>query len=237
MKLLFVEDHAAFVKTVIPLFMSEHAVTVAPSIAAAREELSTGSFDALLVDYDLPDGKGDEVVREVRDTGSRVPIVAVSSHDAGNARLLDAGANVVCAKRAFSIMGATLGGLAPLPERGALRAPSPRALAAIVAACWPTLTPSQTLTLERILDELLFSERESWDGFLARIITHTELRNLLLAHVHTTIERMTGHLPDFVAYTLAITTEFERGLFVAADGEATVSGGEPATIQGRRAEE
>lgn len=117
MHLLFVEDHATFAETVIAQFMTERSVVVAPSLAAALEKLAAETFDALLVDYDLPDGKGDELVRLVREKGSRVPVVAVSSHDAGNAALVAAGADVVCAKGSFATIGAVLDRLPPLPDR------------------------------------------------------------------------------------------------------------------------
>jgi hypothetical protein len=58
MKILLVENHREFTSVVIPAFLSEHDVTVVTSCAAAREVLSGGSFDAVLVDYDLDDAKG-----------------------------------------------------------------------------------------------------------------------------------------------------------------------------------
>jgi DNA-binding response OmpR family regulator len=39
--------------------------------------LSSESFDALLIDFDLEDGKGDELVRRVRERDARIPIVAL----------------------------------------------------------------------------------------------------------------------------------------------------------------
>jgi DNA-binding response OmpR family regulator len=65
MKILFVENHAVFAANVVREFLSRHAVTVVPSIAAARQARVAASFDVVLVDYDLDDGKGDEFVREL----------------------------------------------------------------------------------------------------------------------------------------------------------------------------
>ena len=48
-----------FAANVISQFLPRHLVTVAPSLAEARKALAAGSFDLLLVDYDLDDGKGD----------------------------------------------------------------------------------------------------------------------------------------------------------------------------------
>jgi hypothetical protein len=57
MKILYVENHAVFAANVTSQFLSQHSVTVAPSLADAHRALGSGSFDLLLVDYDLDDGK------------------------------------------------------------------------------------------------------------------------------------------------------------------------------------
>ena len=56
----------------------------------------------MLVDYDLCDGKGDVLVREIRSAGDQVPIIGVSSRDDGNDWLLQAGASVICNKMQFN---------------------------------------------------------------------------------------------------------------------------------------
>jgi CheY-like chemotaxis protein len=101
MKILYVENHEVFAANVTRQFLSQQAVTVAPSIAAARQARVAGTFDLLLVDYDLDDGKGDAFVREVRALGDRILIVGISSHDEGNAALHRAGASAICSKMQF----------------------------------------------------------------------------------------------------------------------------------------
>jgi len=101
MKILFVENHAVFAANVIRQFLSQHAVTVAPSLADARRVLAAGSYDLLLVDYDLDDGKGDALVRELQASGRAMMTIGVSSHDDGNTALLRAGAVAVCSKMQF----------------------------------------------------------------------------------------------------------------------------------------
>ena len=98
MKILYVENHAVFAENVIILFLFDHTVTVAPSLSAARQALERGSFDLLLVDYDLDDGKGDALVKELHASGKAIPVIGVSSHDDGNTALLRAGAVAVCSK-------------------------------------------------------------------------------------------------------------------------------------------
>ena len=101
MRILYVENHAVFAANVIRQFLSQHSVTVAPSFSAARHALEAGHFDLLLVDYDLDDGKGDELVRELTTTGKAVAVIGVSSHEEGNTALLRAGAVAVCSKMQF----------------------------------------------------------------------------------------------------------------------------------------
>ena len=54
-----------------------------------------------LIDFDLDDGKGDDLVRWIRHSGNRSTIIGVSSHEEGNRALLNAGASGVCNKMHF----------------------------------------------------------------------------------------------------------------------------------------
>jgi DNA-binding NarL/FixJ family response regulator len=96
--ILYLENHAVFAEQVTRQFLSAHRVTVVPSLSAGRSALASGSYDLVLSDYDLDDGKGEEFVRECRATHPHLPIIAASSHDAGNAALVRAGASAVCGK-------------------------------------------------------------------------------------------------------------------------------------------
>jgi O-acetyl-ADP-ribose deacetylase (regulator of RNase III)/CheY-like chemotaxis protein len=106
--ILYVEDHAVFADTVVRQFLSQHEVIVVPGLAAARLALKTNSFDLLLVDFDLSDGKGDTLVRQLRQCGNRVVVIGVSSHEAGNEALLRAGAAAVCSKMDFDRIQAVI---------------------------------------------------------------------------------------------------------------------------------
>lgn len=101
MRILFVENHPRFPHTVIPMFLGDDEVVLVPSLSEARAALSSATFDALLVDFDLDDGKGDVLVREVRQAGSKVTIIAVSATDHGNEALCAAGADAICRKTKF----------------------------------------------------------------------------------------------------------------------------------------
>jgi len=101
MRLLYVEDNERFRSLAIRRFLSEHAVTVAGTLQEAREVLSLATFDAALLDYDLPDGKGTELLPDLDQAGIRERTIAVSSHESGNAALLAAGAAIAVSKMEF----------------------------------------------------------------------------------------------------------------------------------------
>lgn len=109
MRILFVEDHRVFAEAVVAQFLSAHEVEIAESVAIARKAIVTGpAFDAVLVDYDLPDGKGTEVVRQLRADRFKGSIIAVSAKDEGNAELRAAGAHAICKKAELRQLAITL---------------------------------------------------------------------------------------------------------------------------------
>lgn len=99
MRILYVENHSIFAENVRKQFLSNHEVVIVPTIANAEDALRHSCFDLLLVDYDLDDGKGDALVRQVANL--RIKVIGVSSHDEGNVALLRAGAADVCSKMRF----------------------------------------------------------------------------------------------------------------------------------------
>jgi DNA-binding response OmpR family regulator len=109
--ILYLENHAVFAQQVTRQFLSAHRVTVVPSLSGARSALANGIFDLVLSDYDLDDGKGDQFVLECRTSHPQLPVMAVSSHDEGNAALVAAGACAVCSKMQFDGIQRIIGGL------------------------------------------------------------------------------------------------------------------------------
>ena len=63
------------------------SVTVAPTVAEGRRNLTAGHFDALLLDVMLPDGDGFEVCREVR-TQSDIPILMLTARGEDTDRIV-----------------------------------------------------------------------------------------------------------------------------------------------------
>jgi CheY-like chemotaxis protein len=108
MRLLWVENHASFVRIAGKQFLAAHALTVVPSLAAAKAVLTAETFDAVLLDYDLDDGKGADLITFIRQLPTVPGIIATSSHEDGNAALMAAGANAVCAKAKFATIESVL---------------------------------------------------------------------------------------------------------------------------------
>lgn len=101
MRILYVENHVIFAQQVCQQFLSAHQVKVVSTLALARQALADEQFDLLIADYDLDDGKGDEIVHMCRVLHPDMKIIASSSHDAGNTALTKAGASAVCGKMEF----------------------------------------------------------------------------------------------------------------------------------------
>src|SRR5207247_8823596 len=106
------ESHSVFAEQLTRRFLAAHRVTVVHSLSEARGALASGGFDLVLSDYDLDDGKGDEFVRECRTTHPRLPIIAVSSHEAGTGALVAAGAAAGWSKMEVDRIQWGLGGCA-----------------------------------------------------------------------------------------------------------------------------
>jgi two-component system response regulator MprA len=95
--LLVVEDDPRLGRLLSRLFSNDrHVVDLATAGHEAIELLAANSgFDAVILDVGLPGMNGFEVAREVRATGSRIPILMLTARDGLSDRVsgLDAGAD------------------------------------------------------------------------------------------------------------------------------------------------
>jgi len=107
-RLLWVENHAVFARMAGQQFLAGHELTVVPSLALARETLAALTFDAVLLDYDLDDGKGASLVAFIRQLPTVPVVVATSAHEDGNRFLLAAGADAACPKGRFAEISVVL---------------------------------------------------------------------------------------------------------------------------------
>ncbi len=108
MDILYVEDNARYREVAAARFLCGHAVTFASTLQEARSLLTGRAFDAVLLDYDLPDGKGISLIGTLKHRQLLDRTVAVSSRDENNALLVAAGVPVAVSKMRFSELSAVL---------------------------------------------------------------------------------------------------------------------------------
>jgi hypothetical protein len=95
--ILYLENHAVFAQQVTRLFLSAHRVTIVSSLAVARSAIASNTsiwFSPTTISMMVRGGVCSRMSRQI----SWLPIIAVSSHEAGNAALGTAGASAVCSK-------------------------------------------------------------------------------------------------------------------------------------------
>ena len=78
-QILLLEDDTALGRGIqLALQGAEVRVTLVAALAQAREELGRECFDLLILDVNLPDGSGLELLREVR---GQVPVILLTAND------------------------------------------------------------------------------------------------------------------------------------------------------------
>ena len=95
-RLLIVEDDASIRESLVDFFgMSASFVRAAADARSARVALGEADFDAVLLDLQLPDGDGLELLREMRRRGDHTPVLIVTARGAEEQRIhgLRAGAD------------------------------------------------------------------------------------------------------------------------------------------------
>ena len=80
--ILLLEDDAALGQGIrFALENSGVSVELCAGLSQARSRLSAQGYDLLILDVNLPDGSGLELLREVRRSGSRVPVILLTAND------------------------------------------------------------------------------------------------------------------------------------------------------------
>jgi PAS domain S-box-containing protein len=83
LRILLIEDHLNTRATLVQLLKSwGHSVDEAETLAQGRQLVKSQRFDLLLTDVELPDGVGSDLMREIRETSSVIPGIALTGFDA-----------------------------------------------------------------------------------------------------------------------------------------------------------
>ena len=80
--ILLLEDDATLGQGIrFALENGEARVTLCAALSQARTHLSGQNYDLLILDVNLPDGSGLDLLRELRRAGSRVPVILLTAND------------------------------------------------------------------------------------------------------------------------------------------------------------
>ena len=81
-QIFLLEDDAALGRGIaVALSGPDRAVTQADTVARARETLAGAGFDLLILDVNLPDGSGLELLRHLRWAGEDAPVILLTAND------------------------------------------------------------------------------------------------------------------------------------------------------------
>jgi len=95
MRILLIEDEPLLGEAVATHLKKIHAVDWIQSLDAAQGAMRAVSYDLLLLDLNLPDGHGIDLLRSVRRTGKSLPVIVITARDQVRDRIdgLNAGAD------------------------------------------------------------------------------------------------------------------------------------------------
>jgi DNA-binding response OmpR family regulator len=83
MHILIVEDDRVIAENLYDFLESRgHTCDFAASLGQARQRLAASRFDTILLDRNLPDGDGAELLRDLRDEGKSLAVLVLSARDA-----------------------------------------------------------------------------------------------------------------------------------------------------------
>lgn len=95
-RILLVEDDAALAHGIaLALNADEREMVIAESAAGARQKRAEGAFQLVILDINLPDASGLDLLRQWRTAGDAVPVILLTANDLEMDEVigLEAGAN------------------------------------------------------------------------------------------------------------------------------------------------
>ena len=118
-RILIVEDDAALGEG-LRLTLERYDCTVAPTLAAARQALAAGGWGLMILDLNLPDGSGLDLLRAVRRAGA-LPVLILTANDLEMDQVtgLELGADDYVTKPLRPLAGAARPGEQPAPAQPA----------------------------------------------------------------------------------------------------------------------
>jgi len=99
MKILFVEDNEEFQLCVVRDYLFDHEVDSAYDGSEGIKLFDHNFYDLVLLDYQMDQVHGPDVVSHIREVNKLIPVIAVSMEDRLNEELLKLGATAALAKR------------------------------------------------------------------------------------------------------------------------------------------
>ena len=96
MKILIVEDEKGLATSILSyLKMGGHVCELAPSYKVANEKIQLYKYDCALIDINLPDGSGLDVIKQLKKGNAPTGIIIISARDTIDDRIngLDLGAD------------------------------------------------------------------------------------------------------------------------------------------------
>lgn len=153
-RILLVEDDAALAHGIaLALNADGREIVTAESVAGARQKRAEGAFQLVVLDINLPDASGLELLRQWRAAGDAVPVILLTANDLEMDEVigLEAGANDYITKP-FS--------LAVLRARVAVQLRNPPAMSAQVVAMGPFRFDFARMVFLRGENEVTLSKTE-----------------------------------------------------------------------------
>lgn len=99
MRMLLVDDeHETCLLLQAILARQGVASTGAHSLGEARRSLKLGAFDGVFLDVNLPDGKGYELIPELKATYPHIRVIVISAMDQERSSAMNAGADLFIPK-------------------------------------------------------------------------------------------------------------------------------------------
>lgn len=80
MRILVIEDDPIIAENLVMLLQHNHLIANSVrTVESALLEIDSGDYDALIIDWNLPDGTGLEICKELRSDNSTIPILMLTA--------------------------------------------------------------------------------------------------------------------------------------------------------------